>query len=145
MTSYTSCPVPKIALLHSLCQLRQIKWNDSFFFIHSSKKWAEVQKVKSIHPLNSWLSLIDISTEDFSECRQEKKKVIKSILSLWKRGMVKLWPNLACQSIHYISFSYSRKTRIWISKLIVRYLNRQSWYLFYSWHLNFWICRLVNW
>lgn len=47
-SSYTACPVPKTASLHSLCQLRQAKWNGSFSLIHSSEKRAEVWKVSSM-------------------------------------------------------------------------------------------------
>lgn len=50
MDSYTGCPVPKIASLHSLCQLRQTKRNGSFSLTHSSEKRSEVlQKFWNLH------------------------------------------------------------------------------------------------
>lgn len=133
-----SCP-QKSASLHSLCQLWKLRWNDSFSLIHSSERSPEDEKAKSIHPLNTWESLADVSTKDFTECRQD---VFRSIPSFWERGMDKLWPNLVCQYIHYTSFSCSKTSGIWISKPIVRYLSRQPWHLVYLCHSNFWICRL---
>ena len=69
-----------------------------------------------------------------------KKKSLKAFYT-YEREEWSNWPNLACQNIHYSSFSCYR-TAIWISKWIVRYWSRQSWHLLYLWHSNLWFVDL---